>query len=82
MVDPAGRQGAQCRLGSLRTALRLSKKLTMTDSELRHECAALSRMAPNLFLATDERVELAIRPDKVLEVLHDYVESLPSEADS
>lgn len=62
--------------GSLRTALRRSKKLTISDTELRVECAALSRMAPNLFLATEERVELAIRPDKVIDVLHEYVDHL------
>lgn len=65
--------------GSLRTALRLSKNLAISDAELRVECAALSRMAPNLFLATDDRVELAIRPDKVIDVLHEYVDRLPSE---
>ena len=65
--------------GSLRTALRRSKKLTISDGDLRVECAALSRMAPNLFLAMDDRVELAIRPDKVIEVLHDYVDRLPTE---
>lgn len=67
--------------GSLRTALRISKGLTISDADLRVECAALSRMAPNLFLATDDRVELAIRPDKVIEVLHEYVDRLPAESE-
>jgi hypothetical protein len=65
--------------GSLRTALRLSKNLTISDAELREQCAALSRMAPNLFFAWPDRVELTIRPDKVIEQLHEYVDSVPSE---
>jgi hypothetical protein len=36
-------------------------------------------MAPNLFFATDDRVELNIHPSKVLEAIHDYVEQLPTE---
>jgi histidine kinase/DNA gyrase B/HSP90-like ATPase len=66
--------------GSLRTALRMGpKKLTLTHDDLKNECAALSRMAPNLFFAREDRVELNIRPDKVLDVLHDYVDRLPIE---
>jgi hypothetical protein len=65
--------------GSLRTALRLTKSLTISDGELRTECAALARMAPNLFFAHEDRVELNIHPDKVIEMVHDYVDSLPEE---
>lgn len=63
--------------GSLRTALRMSERLIINDTDLRHECSALSRMAPNLFFAKEDRVELEIHPDKVLEVIHDYVERVP-----
>jgi hypothetical protein len=62
---------------ALRTALRMSGKLTITHNDLKTECAALSRMAPNLFFARDDRVELNIHPEKVLGVLHDYVERVP-----
>jgi hypothetical protein len=65
--------------GSLRTALRLSRNLTISDADLRVECAALSRMAPNLFFATDDRVTLEIRPDKVIDEIHNYVDRLPTE---
>jgi len=64
---------------ALRTALRMSDKLTISDSDLKTECAALGRMAPNLFFARDDRVELNIHPDKVLAVLHDYVERVPKD---
>lgn len=64
---------------ALRTALRRSGRLTISDSELKTECAALSRMAPNLFFARDDRVELNIHPDKVLGVLHDYVDRVPKD---
>ncbi|MDX6288039.1 MAG: hypothetical protein QOG53_3524 [Frankiales bacterium] len=68
--------------GSLRTALRLTRDLTITDTELREECSALSRMAPGLFYAREDRVELTIRPPKVLDVIHDYVERAPDDTDS
>lgn len=64
---------------ALRTALRMSGKLTISDNDLKTECAALGRMAPNLFFARDDRVELNIHPDKVLAVLHDYVERVPKD---
>lgn len=67
---------------ALRTALRRSGRLTISDGDLRTECRALSRMAPNQFFARDDRVELNIHPDKVLAVLHDYVESVPAENDT
>jgi hypothetical protein len=68
--------------GSLRTALRLTKKVKMSDAELRTECVALSRMAANLFLATDDGVELAIHPGKVIDAVQDYIGRAPSEDDS
>ena len=64
---------------ALRTALRMSEKLVISDVDLKIECAALGRMAPNLFFARDDRVELNIHPDKVLAVLHDYVEQVPKD---
>lgn len=62
---------------ALRTALRLSKKLTITDAELREECLALSRMAPGYFMAREDRVELNIKPENVLATIHAYVDDLP-----
>ena len=62
---------------ALRTALRLTKKLTITDAELREECLALSRMAPGYFMAREDRVELNIKPDNVLATIHAYVDDLP-----
>lgn len=64
--------------GSLRTALRKSGALKIDLAGLKLECAALSRIAtPNLFLARDDVVELLIHPTRVLEAIHDYVESVP-----
>ena len=62
---------------ALRTALRLTKKLTITDTELREECLALSRMAPGYFMAREDRVELNIKPENVLATIHAYVGDLP-----
>ncbi len=67
--------------GSLRTYLRTGAKnrLTITDQELRNECAALSRIAPELFYAGENHVELDTHPKNVLRLVHNYVQSLPSE---
>lgn len=62
---------------ALRTALRLTKKLTITDAVLREECLALSRMAPGYFMAREDRVELNIKPENVLTTIHAYVDDLP-----
>ena len=62
---------------ALRTALRLTKKLTITDAVLREECLALSRMAPGYFIAREDRVELNIKPENVLTTIHAYVDCLP-----
>ncbi len=62
---------------ALRTALRLTKKLKITDAELREECLALSRMAPGYFMAREDRVELNIKPENVLATIHAYVDDLP-----
>lgn len=66
---------------ALRTYLRVGAKakVTLTDDELRNECAALSRMAPGLFYASDTHVELNTHPSKVLKLVHNYVELLPAE---
>jgi hypothetical protein len=63
--------------GSLRTALRYRKGLTVTDQELREECRALSRMAPDYFVARDDRVELNIKPENVMNMIHLYIADLP-----
>lgn len=62
---------------ALRTALRLTKNLTITDAVLREECLALSRMAPGYFMAREDRVELNIKPENVLTTIHAYVDDLP-----
>ena len=59
--------------GSLRTLLRRETKLKLDESELKTECMALSRMAPNHFRATEDRVELSIHPDKVLDLVDRYL---------
>ncbi len=66
--------------GSVRTALRMGpQKLNIADTDLRDHCRALSRMAPGLFFALEERVELNINPQKVLDTIHEYVDQLPAE---
>jgi hypothetical protein len=62
---------------ALRTALRLSRNLVISDEDLRNDCMALARMAPNLFFALADRVELNIKPERVLRAIHDYVEKVP-----
>jgi hypothetical protein len=59
---------------SLRTALRHSKGLVVSEESLKNDCMALARMAPDLFEARDERVELNIKPQKVLDAIRDYVD--------
>ena len=59
---------------ALRTALRLSRNVVIADEDLRNDCIALARMAPDLFYARDERVELNIKPEKVLVAIRDYVD--------
>ena len=63
--------------GSLRTALRYEKHMTIDDTVLRDECLALSRMAPGYFVAREDRVELNIKPENVLNMIHAYVDDLP-----
>lgn len=66
---------------SLRTALRLESKLTIREADLRDECVALSRMAPNLFVARNDRVELNSKPERILELIHAYIEKAPTSDD-
>jgi hypothetical protein len=67
--------------GSLRTALRYEEKLSLSEDDLKDECVALSRMAPNLFVARTDRVELNSKPEKVLELIHSYIENVPKDDD-
>ena len=62
---------------SLRTALRYEKQMMIVDAVLRDECLALSRMAPGYFVARHDRVELNIKPENVLNMIHAYVDDLP-----
>lgn len=62
---------------ALMTALRYEKKLIISEEELREECLALSRMAPDYFIALEDRVELNIKPENVLSTIHAYIEKLP-----
>lgn len=62
---------------ALRTALRLSRGVTMSEPDLKNDCIALARMAPNLFFALADRVELNIKPQKVLQAIHKYIEQVP-----
>lgn len=64
---------------ALRRALRKDQKIKITDDDLRNDCIALARMAPNLFYAHQDRVELNIKPEKVLGTIHDYIEQVPNE---
>lgn len=59
---------------ALRTALRLTRSILVSDEELKNDCLALARMAPELFVARDDRVELNIRPGKVLDAIHEYID--------
>jgi hypothetical protein len=60
--------------GALRAALRHSREIKFTTEELKNECQALARMAPNQFFARDDVVELNIRPDRLLDLVHDYLD--------
>lgn len=64
--------------GALRVALR-PLGITRSDDELRDDCLALSRMAPDLVFAHQDRVELETRPDKVLDAIADYMKQEPEE---
>lgn len=67
-------EGHAVAYGSLRTALRLTRKIIVTDDELKNDCLALDRMATDLFVAREESVELNTKPEKVLEAIGDYVD--------
>jgi len=67
---------------AVRVLLRTGRGITMAEGDLRDECAALARMAPNLFFARSDRVELNTKPEKVLEAIHDYIEHLPKETEA
>lgn len=62
---------------ALMTALRYKKNLTISEHDLKSECLALSRMAPNQFIALDDRVELNIKPETLLTTIHAYIDALP-----
>jgi hypothetical protein len=66
--------------GALRASLRHARKIKISPEELKNECQALARMAPNQFFARDDVVELNIRPDKVLELVRDYIDKEKQEA--
>lgn len=63
--------------GQLIATLRLTKGLNIAKARLREECLALSRMAPGYFMALEERVELNIKPENVLTIIHAYINDLP-----
>lgn len=63
----------------LRAVLRKDRNLKISDDDLRNECVALARMAPNFFFAHKDRVELTTKPDTVLKQIKDYVEQVPKE---
>jgi hypothetical protein len=65
--------------GALRTALRIARGVVISDENLRNDSIALARMAPNLFVARHDRVELYIKPEKVLDAIHEYIRSVPDE---
>jgi len=62
--------------GALRSALRRSHKIQKSDDELRQICQSLMRMAPKHIYANDDRVELDMRPDIVLEAISAYTKDL------
>jgi hypothetical protein len=64
---------------ALRVALRTTRNRNMSDEDLRNDCTALAQMAPNLFVAHKDRVELNTKPEKVLEAIHGYIEQVPKE---
>jgi hypothetical protein len=66
--------------GVLRAVLRKVRNLKISDEDLKNECVALARMAPNYFYAHRDRVELTTKPDTVLKQIKDYVEQLPKES--
>lgn len=65
--------------GFLRATLKLTKGLAISESDLRTDCLALSRMADNQFYCFDDRVELKIKPGTVLELVADYIKGMPKD---
>lgn len=58
---------------ALRVALRKSANIKLSDDEVKSACMALSAMAPTHVFARTDRVELSIRPDKVLAAIAAYI---------
>jgi hypothetical protein len=61
---------------ALRRLLREQRGITIADPDLRNECLAIERMAPNLFWAREESVELEMAPDRVLATIVGYVDEV------
>ena len=59
--------------GALRTALRHTYDIRISDADLRQLCKAFMQMAPNHVYATNRSVELTMRPDIVLSTISGYV---------
>lgn len=65
--------------GYLRATLWLTRKLTISELDLKTDCMALSRMADNQFYCLDDRVELKIKPETVLDLVADYIKGIPKD---
>jgi hypothetical protein len=72
-------EGYSVEYGALRTALRIGRNLIVSDADLRNDAIALARMAPSLFVARQDGVELNIKPERVLEAIHEYLNQMPEE---
>jgi hypothetical protein len=67
-------EGHTVAYSALRTALRLTRQVIVTDEDLKNDCLALDRMATDLFVARDDSVELNTKPAKVLAAISDYID--------
>jgi hypothetical protein len=67
--------------GFLRATLRHKRNLLVSEQELKTDCLALSRMAANQFYYFDDRVELKIKPETVLDLISDYIKGLPGDSE-
>lgn len=65
--------------GYLRAILKTNFSLDISETDLKTDCLALSRIAANQFYYFDDRVELKIKPDTVLELVNDYIQGVPDE---
>jgi hypothetical protein len=67
--------------GNLRTALRYEKQIEKTEAELKLICQAMMRLAgEGQLYATDQKVELSTKPERILDAIGSVVAYRPRKA--